>query len=270
MSLHVALSAVGFGIGYWDPRALAPLADAPVEQSFANPSTELLREIAIEIDMYAFTVRFPQLVSCRFVDEPRASMVLDYRAPGGVGTIVIRPPQSLDRWTGDPSDRLDPHRKLYHHALAELAAHIAANAPRVPLERGWLDAPDVAFERAEVLPHRNVAVASGGAFRTHAGVATEVLAERRISAFEAMLFFLASTPANPWRRSPRAYAVTDDELFVERRDGVVERLPLDALRRRHGGASGDALYLFGRHTCLLVADLASCPIRAELDRRLGL
>ncbi len=268
MTLYLAFSREGFGVGYLDPQTSLPTGRSRTPPLFvAGPSTQLRTEA--DIDELAYTVRFRQLVGCEMVDAPRCGIRVDYRAPRGFGAFTIEPPRPFERWTPEPDPKREVERELYARICNALLHHIATHAPGVRVKRGWLDAPVVPFTPEDELPRRAMATVAVGAFRTHAGVATDVIADRTFAPFESLLLFMASRPERPWRHMPRAYSVTTERLFIERRSGAIDSLPLETLRDQAGFGGPDTVYLFGRDTCVILPGDPRCPVRAELNRRVA-
>jgi hypothetical protein len=137
-------------------------------------------------------------------------------------------------------------------------------------ERGWLDLPEVPWERADGLPDEERAA---GAYRS-GGLSREVVARRvlktkpRASMVAALHGWLGRSRAERERDTLRQVVVTADRVAVEMWDGTVWRLPLEALAARVDDRS-DRVYVFGRRTFLVLAADGGCPVLEALDARIG-
>lgn len=203
----------------------------------------------------ALDVRWPQLWQLRLV-EPCPSFEVEWRHVGGRSERLIVP-----RFRGE--------REAVERDVLALVEHVREHRPHT-IEPGWSAFVDVEWEQVRQLPEEHDGSVQGqGVYR-----AARVSPEERIvarwgppSAFGSMLQWLASTPERQWRQHPKRVVITDSFVYAEQRDGTFARLPLDALRLRHG--EDDAVYVFGRKTLLVLPDIAGSTAREELDRRLS-
>jgi hypothetical protein len=134
------------------------------------------------------------------------------------------------------------------------------------IRRGWLAYPHIEWELCDAMPIERPA--GDGAFRTAQRDAGVVARRPRGSPFATLLAWLASSPAKPWRATPRELTLTHDHLYARFHDGTVRRLPRSALRKRVGQVDDDAVYVFGRGTNVVLPYEKACPVRTALDAQL--
>lgn len=150
-------------------------------------------------------------------------------------------------------------------AVEALIEHASAHAPAV-VHRGWLDQPVIEWERVRELPGGRVPLGPG-AYRSATATGEPIVARRDApTPFEALLQWTASTPDRPWRDHPREVVVTDEHVYARRRDRSAWRLPLSSLRAARGAPDGDAVFVFGRHTQLVLPARSpeGCPVARAL------
>lgn len=146
--------------------------------------------------------------------------------------------------------------------LEAAAARVRANDAVRP---GWTVFPKVEWEPADRLPTGEEPQYQPG-YRTAPSRPIPILAHREEhGGMHVLLSWLASGPNNPFGDQVVEAVVTPEEVFVRRRKGLIQRIPLISLRARRG--ADDAIYVFGRDTELLLTDRASCPVCRLLDQR---
>jgi hypothetical protein len=101
------------------------------------------------------------------------------------------------------------------------------------------------------------------------GVADEVVARRTTAAGDASLWtWVWSRLAPVGRRiDPRETVLTKRYVYARTRRGERLRVPIDTLRTAWRTESGDAVYVFGRHTELLLVRQDGCALDAALHER---
>jgi hypothetical protein len=210
----------------------------------------------VGIGMHSYLFPFRDVVAVEAV-EPWPCFEVEWRDAGGTSKKRFVPRFRSER---DAVGR--DVEKLFRYLERERRGDLA--------KRGWLDAPVVHWERVKGFPDEEERDdAAPGAYRRAARTAGETILARREepSAFETLLDWLASSPDHPWRDHPRDVAVTDEHVYVRRRDETVHRLPLATLRGVRKNRDLDALYVFGRNTILLLPRRDGCPVLALLDAR---
>jgi hypothetical protein len=175
------------------------------------------------------------------------------------------------------SELLAPHgraalvtmRRAAFAAAVEKLFVYAAPILNKRLMRGWLDAPQIEWERVESMPSLVEPISASGAYREGRPLVEEIATACRPAPdpLEAMVQWLASGPDKPWREHPREVRTSAEFVYVLRRDRSTWRIPIAALSDRRGG--GDAFYVFGRSTELLLPQRNVCPVRQILDARLA-
>lgn len=214
----------------------------------------------------AIVLRWHELRELAAVD-PWPSFRVRWHGPGGGDEHTFSPRR------GTLAEKLSPALSPpgFARSVEAMIYHVASHTEGL-VKRGWLDAPEVEWERVRALPEARVAreLAGQGAFRAAPRpIEEEATALReKPTALEAMLQWLVSSPEKPWREHPREVRTSAAYLYVERRDRSFWRLPLDTLRVRLGTTRDDAVYVFGRRTGILLTHRDGCPVRAELDARL--
>ena len=139
------------------------------------------------------------------------------------------------------------------------------------MPRGWLSAPVLAWERCEALPGEKPEGPMMRGYRMAPEVPDPVLATRKINAGNASLWqwLAARLRATPRRIDPVEVIVTRRFVYARTRAGDRLRLPADTLRTSQRTTHGDGVYVFGRHTELLLVHQPECPVARTLDARLG-
>jgi len=154
--------------------------------------------------------------------------------------------------------------------VEEVVEACERSAPRA-VSRGWLAVPDVPWERTDALPREKEEGPMMRGYRLRPGVPDPVLATREIAAGEARLwtFVAARLRRPPHRVEPRTIVLTERYLYVRTIAGRALRIPADTLRDGRYDADGDAVYVFGRRTELLVVHDGACPLTPILRSRVG-
>lgn len=215
----------------------------------------------------AIVLRWHELRELAAVD-PWPRFRVRWRGPGGGDDHTFAPARDVVLTLLMPALAPEP----FAEQVGRLIEHTQRHAPHA-VRRGWLDAPEVRWERVGSMPE----VAGGarpelghGAFRAIARpveeMATAVRPPNR--PLESMMQWLMSTPDRPWRQHPREVRLGPEHLYAARRDGTIWRVPLETLRARVGEPSEDALYVFGRRTSIVLTKRDACEVRAALDARL--
>jgi len=202
-----------------------------------------------------YTIAWPSVVRLAAVD-PWPRFTLGWRQGG------YRMDELFDAWPG--------HDERFEARARELAEEAGRRAPRL-VERGWMDALDIEWQRVPSLPDDAARTQGQGVFRTSARerAPEPVLARSaRRSATEALLTWLASGPERPWKEQPVELVMTFEHLYVRAPAGI-RRIPLTALRVLMKGKGRDALAIFGKRTRLLLVARPGCPVLAELERVLA-
>lgn len=136
------------------------------------------------------------------------------------------------------------------------------------VDAGWIGAPVVTWETVDAMPSGE-SEPDGGAYR--AGTKHERLLARRRpgSDLEGLyLRFIVGRPPASWRHQPRTVALTRSWVYVEAADRQVRRIRRDALRAVRTNDWGDAVYVFGRKTSLVLLRRDHCPVMEALDVQL--
>jgi hypothetical protein len=207
---------------------------------------------------YAVVVRWRDLRELVAI-EPWPAFRIRWASDGGGGEITCTP-KDQPFWHADEEE--------FGELVEALFAHVGEHAPG-RVRRGWLKYPKVEWEQVNAMPQPlpDRSSAGEGAYRSGPRAVEEVAIAVREppSAFESMLAWVASGPYRSRRHMTRGVRLTEEHVYVERRDGTFWRLPLSMLRERRGDASGDALYVFGRGTLLFLVERRGCPVAATLE-----
>lgn len=193
------------------------------------------------------------------LDDPWPGISLN--VAGVEGALRFHPRKVHQLFQFEPSDRSFAQFEAVALQLVErIAEHGGAE-----VDRGWNAVPDVPWEEVHELPEFSEHKERAG-YRSHQ---LRVLARRNPpSPFHTLLLWLASSPDKPWRQTTRELVMTEHQIYQTQYDGDLKRLPLDALRKRLGPSDGDAVYVFGRKSFLLLPHAKGCEVQAELERRL--
>ena len=155
----------------------------------------------------------------------------------------------------------------FEERVSELFEEARARLPADRVREGWLATPVEEWETVERWPGEDEGD-DGPAYRRSARAPDPVVATRPPpSGGRTMLDWLASSPSRPFGEMVREARLTSKHLYVRRRCGRIDRMRREALRARRGG--GDAVYVFGRRTELVLNGRASCPVCQALDAQLG-
>ncbi len=134
------------------------------------------------------------------------------------------------------------------------------------LPTGWLATPRAEWEDVDELPHIDERP-EPASYRS-APVSDPIVAVRAPrGGLGTMLEWLASSPTRPFRSMVRRAVLTESYLYVERRDGRAQRIPIGLLAAAEGG--DDAVYRFGRGTTLVLGGRRECAVCRALDARLA-
>lgn len=162
-----------------------------------------------------------------------------------------------------------PEREAERFARAVEAA-VAICAERAPLatSAGWLAAPIRAWEAASELPGERPALHMEG-YRTAPVAPDPIVAERTTAAGQASLltWIWARLCPVPRRVDPKKIVLTKRYVYVRTRSGLPLRIDAASLRTMRKTEDGDAVYVFGRNTELLVVHQPDCPLAAALEAR---
>jgi hypothetical protein len=217
-------------------------------------------DLALEASGFSMGVGVHQVVY-RFKDivaveatEPWPTLEIEWRHPMGA---------TRRRFEA----RFDKERLSWADTVEKLFAHLADRFPHVA-KRGWLDAPEIEWERVDAFPDERIDdAAPRGGYRLSAreAPAEEIIARRNApKALEAMMDWLASSPDYPWREHPHDVVVSVSHVYVRRRDENVYRLPVSALRVALTNGD-DYVFVFGRRTRLLLPHRKDCEVLAALN-----
>lgn len=211
--------------------------------------------------IHSVTFAWRDLISVEPVD-PWPSVLLEWKTRHLLGSTP-----SSGSSSGVSRSRVGPSKdpEGFERRVARLVELVRERAPLLARE-GWLAYPSVSWELVPFWPGEGPTNASPS-YRTAPARPIEVVAHRaRAGSLHTILQWLVSSPDRPFRRMICEMAVTREHLYVRRRDGESQRLPLATLRGRRGGE--DAIYVFGRSTEVLVGDRSECPVAKHLDERL--
>ncbi|MEM9193527.1 MAG: hypothetical protein AAGF12_30410 [Myxococcota bacterium] len=165
-----------------------------------------------------------------------------------------------------------PRNSRFAQMIEEWVRYIEVTAPVRTLrgvKRGWLDIPDTRWSPAEEIPEDERKERAMGAFRTAKPTSFIVARRRPTSVFSTLLAWLASSPDQKWRNTPRELALTDEDLLAEFYNDKTYVIPRSALRMRLGQPGEDAVYVFGRGTRLVLTHQEGCELQAALDAQLS-
>jgi len=187
---------------------------------------------------------------------PRLLVRWSSRSGGADGCILVPPTRK--------------ERAPFAEQVAQMVDVCQRHAPDA-VRRGWLDAPIATWELVDGPPTQASTIVGQGAYRSQSVAPAErIVAERAApTSLETLWQWLASTPEQPFSEHPRAIVLTEAHAYVRRRDDTWHRIPLDTLRHCDEDADGDAVFLFGRNTPLILPFRAGCPVRRELGRILA-
>lgn len=149
--------------------------------------------------------------------------------------------------------------------LMDTCARRAAHA----LARGWLDAPEVGWEPVESLPDEGE-VAEMGGYRAAPQASDPILAMRTIAPAAPRLLTWRWAQKTERRIEPRKIVLTQSYVYVRTRDERIVRIATALLRTARRTPAGERIYVFGRHTELLVVHAEGCELTAALDARVGI
>lgn len=156
----------------------------------------------------------------------------------------------------------------FARAVEEVVGACERRVPRMTA-RGWLDVPVVSWERVEELPGEGEEQPSMRGYRM-APEAPDPVVARRVLALPAdslwTWIWARLRPASR-RVEPREVVLTRRFVYVRSRSGERLRLPAETLRTSRATADSDTIYVFGRHTELLLVHLPECPVAVALDAR---
>jgi hypothetical protein len=214
-------------------------------------------------------IRWTDLSALRAVD-PWPEFTVEWVGHGFSDSAKFAPahhPYKLLRSAPD-SQRVARFAEIVE-ALFDAAARYAPRKEQKAIYRGWLDIEDVPWTVTDVMPTMEAQSPQLGAFRTASREHSVVAVRERPTAGEALLSWLVSSPRRPWRETPRSIVVTHEHVFARFYDGGIRVVPRSALRLRLGGPVGDAVYIFGRRTQLILTSPPDCPVRAALNSQLS-
>jgi hypothetical protein len=201
--------------------------------------------------MSSLTIRWHELTTLEPV-QPWPELLVEWREDGQLRRSRVAP-------SGDPEG-----------FEAKVEALFDAAEKRVPdakLPTGWLGTPRALWEDVEALPTGDTP-ARGADYRTSPQERDAVVAVRPArGGLGVMLEWLASGPMRPFRSMVREAVLTERYLYVRRRNGQIQRIPLELLAERSG--EDDAIYRFGRGTTVLLSGATSCPVCRGLDLRVA-
>lgn len=197
-------------------------------------------------------IAFAQLLHVEPVD-PWPSLALGWVDRGEAYQTVLSP--------REPGDDAEAFAAIVEAVVVTHAARLQAVA------KGWLQHSTLAWERVEALPGERDEAPSAGGYRMAPGVADEVVARRKTAAGESALWtwvWARLLPA-PRRVDPKEVVLTKRYVYVRTRRGERLRMPVSALRASWLTADGDAIYVFGRSTELLLVRQEGCELAPALD-----
>lgn len=201
-------------------------------------------------------VAFAQLYHVEPVD-PWPSIAVGWVDRGEAYSTVLTP--------REPEQDPFAFAAIVEEIMTTHAARLSAAAP------GWLAVPVIAWERVDALPgERDEGPAMRG-YRMAPEVADPVVARRTTAPGAGSLWtwIWARLLPPPRRIDAREIVLTQRFVYVRTRVGERLRSPASALRASRRTPQGDAIYVFGRNTELLVVHQEGCPLAAALDARLG-
>ncbi len=206
--------------------------------------------------MDAVEMAFAQLYHVEPVD-PWPSLAIGWVDGGESCSSVLTPLRAED---DEPFAR----------AVEEVVDACERRVPRMTA-RGWLDVPVQRFERVEKLPGEGEEQPAMLGYRM-APEPPDPIVARRVLALPAdslWTWIWARLRPAPRRVEGKEVVLTRRFVYVRTRSDEKLRAPAEALRTSRATADGDAIYVFGRHTELLLVHQPECPVAAALDARLG-
>jgi hypothetical protein len=198
-----------------------------------------------------------------------------------VAFAVLYHVEPVDPWPSLAVGWIDasvPYRAVLSPAEADadtfaerVASAIEACAQRVPraTARGWLDVPELAWEPVDAMPGEREEGPAMRGYRMAPEAPDPIVAKRTLAVGGPRLFtYIAARLRRPPRRvEPREVVLTRAFVHVRTSGGVKLRLPADTLRASRRTDDGDAVYVFGRNTELLLVHHEGCELTAALDAR---
>jgi hypothetical protein len=235
------------------PDDRAALATKAQPYEFTRPRVALgERALRLGRGMEEVEVAFPQIYHLEPLD-PWPSLAVGW-VDGGASHRAILTPAEEDAVA----------------FAASVEAAVAAYDQRVThaMPRGWLAVPVIEWERVDELPGEKPEGPKMRGYRMAPGVSDPVLATRRIAGAGALWTWIWARLSTPLPRiDPAELILTQRFLYARTCDGLRLRLPADTLRTARRTEDGDAVYVFGRNTELLLLSQPGCPLAALLDAR---
>ncbi len=163
-------------------------------------------------------------------------------------------------------DEMDAH--AFAQEVEKVIVGCEARVARAT-QRGWLDTPVHAWEPVDAMPGEGPQGPELRGYRSAAVDPDPIVAERIIEAGAPSLWTWVWARLSPPRRiQARQVVLTKRFVYVRAPNGRF-RLPVGTLRTSRRTEDGDSIYVFGRHTELLLVHQPDCPLTAALDARLG-
>jgi hypothetical protein len=209
--------------------------------------------VRIGIGMESLELAFAQLYHVEPVD-PWPALALGWVERGASHSCVLTPAQA------DAED--------FARQVENALEHCAARVPRA-IHRGWLEIPEQSWETTDALPGERDEGPMMRGYRVAPGVSDPVVASRIIAhGAPRLITWLAARIRRPPRRiEPRQIVLTQAFVYARTTAGVALRIPAGTLRAVRRTDYGDAVYVFGRNTELLLVFREECPLAAALDAR---
>lgn len=235
-----------------DPAELAARAQRWV---FEKPTARLVTTssgIVIGEGMESVEIGWASLYHVEPVD-PWPTIALGWVERGSSYSAVIAPPDGNEEVFGADVEALSA--KLRKRGLASIAP-------------GWLQFPVLTWEPVDALPGERGGPAMRG-YRMSPEEADPVVARRAMEPGGSALlrWIWARLARSPRRVDALEVVLTRRFVYVRTRGDERMRLPVSTLRTSRRTSHGDAVYVFGRNTELLVMHRDRCELQAALDTR---
>lgn len=239
-----------------DDEDRAALAARAEEWTFQKPGIAAGRSgVVLGEALDSVEVAFPQIYHFEPVD-PWPSVLIGWVDRQQSYRAVLTPTEA------------DSDLDAFAAAVEEIAA-----SPKLAraIEKGWLLVPAIAWEPCDAMPGERDEGPQMRGYRMAPEAPDPVIARRaRVSSAASLLGWVWARLGSPARRiDPLEVVLTQRFVYARTRIGARLRIPSAALRTMRRTSTGDAVYVFGRHTELLLVHQDGCELDRELAQRAG-